>query len=549
MCLFKRYIKTTAKLLPLDNSTSAILQVNCGRCSECIEQKSAEYIFRSYYQAASCIQQGGYVLFDTLTFKDECLPHLSDFSSLLVDKCCDFDFPCFNREYVRNFFKRLRIQLSRSGFDVKNHLKYFLTSEYGTDERYTHRPHHHILFYVSNPELSPLTLSAAISHAWTYGLTDGLPYQPLSYVYNHVYGRMSTSSFDDVITRKVCNYVAKYVCKDSDFFKIVLSRIDILSKYCNFHLDLSNSEFSDNSEYIKFVKRCVSPFHLQSIGFGADFLAFNNLEDVLMTGDIVMPDAKLGKKTLHLPQYFARKLFYDLYYIDGKPKWVLNAQGIAHNRCYVRENISKLAQKFKDWHNSLQEYFGSDNAPDVDLYIRNLLCGRSYEDFASYIMLYRGRVMSRDFHDDFAVTHRKLSFDVDSQIDNIYKSFQSTDVVVNGYDSFYPHNTLYRLFDLVSPDLYGSKHFIYNALYNRDEYFFKPRNLNYSWVLHDFHVRNCEHFDDLFNLYCYSLKDFNVRKDLSYFIKKKKAREINNLSKLLSQHGLSIPSQTFSNVC
>lgn len=94
--------------------------VPCGKCTICQDRRIKEWGFRCHCESAV---SSTIPLFITPSYNDESLP--SDGVS---------------KDDVQRFFKRLRIALERLGYKTK--LRYFLTSEYGSEE-YTNRPHYH----------------------------------------------------------------------------------------------------------------------------------------------------------------------------------------------------------------------------------------------------------------------------------------------------------------------------------------------------------------------------------------------------------------------
>lgn len=126
------------------------MQYTCGKCAGCLSKKRTDWRVRAYYEALGCLRAGGYVLFDTLTMADD---HIKRYSDIFPDMDIPqlLDRHCFSRKDVKDFFKRLRVNLTRAGYDVKDTLRYILTSEYGASETTrgfvnTHRPHYHVLF-------------------------------------------------------------------------------------------------------------------------------------------------------------------------------------------------------------------------------------------------------------------------------------------------------------------------------------------------------------------------------------------------------------------
>ena len=224
MCLNPIKLTNPSKTISMSGGQLFQMEVPCGKCAECLERRKNDWYFRTYYEAKSTFDNGGYVYFDTLTYASEHLPHINDYLKE------EYQFPesenvsCFNLEHYRLFFVRLRRYLTYHGFDVAHNLKYFLTSEYGDDDRYTHRPHYHVLFFVTDPSLEPLDLSRAVNACWQMGRTDGIDWHPYSYVKEHIFGYKYNC--DRVHMQMVCNYVSKYVAKDSVFSSTIQGKLD-----------------------------------------------------------------------------------------------------------------------------------------------------------------------------------------------------------------------------------------------------------------------------------------------------------------------------------
>ena len=242
MCLKPVKIHNRSLTIGQNDWTQYELTVPCGQCAECKKLIRDQWYLRSYWQAKYTFDQNGYVLFDTLTYDDSHLPHLSDHMPSFKNSI--MDFPCFSHEDIRGFFKRLRGNLEYAGFNPKDNLKYFLCSEYGTSEHCTNRPHYHILLFVTDPNLSPEDLSIHIDKAWQKGRTDGVPYRGLSYVINrNVFGPRYNDDIPHM--QAVCGYVMKYVTKDSDFQSRIQYRLNVVmdrlvsEKFCGLQSHIS----------------------------------------------------------------------------------------------------------------------------------------------------------------------------------------------------------------------------------------------------------------------------------------------------------------------
>ena len=115
MCLNPVKIRVNNMYLSNGHLQPLYINVPCGTCAECLGLKREQWYLRNYWQCKECFDKGGYVLFDTLTYCDSDLPHLS----LYIPEAegTSWDYPCFCYDHYRNFMKRLRINLSRGVFE------------------------------------------------------------------------------------------------------------------------------------------------------------------------------------------------------------------------------------------------------------------------------------------------------------------------------------------------------------------------------------------------------------------------------------------------
>ena len=121
-CLKGRYLPTYIK-------------VPCGKCYECVKQKTNQMVARMYLEQKKHSDFGFFV---TLTYDDAHLPFaLCDDGSLL---------PTLNKKDVQDFLKRLRINLTRKGVDISD-FKYFYIGEYGMTNTDNKRPHYHMCVF------------------------------------------------------------------------------------------------------------------------------------------------------------------------------------------------------------------------------------------------------------------------------------------------------------------------------------------------------------------------------------------------------------------
>ena len=394
------------------------LTVPCNKCCECIKAQRDEWYFRSYHQVQDTLAKGGYVYFDTLTYSEEYVPRLSHYVDTKRYKISNMY--CFDHEDIQLFFKRLRRQLQyHCG---SSDFKYFITSEYGSKN--THRPHYHVLFYVTSG-VTPLTFSKMVSKCWQYGRTDGLPYQPVAYIAKHVYGVNlgfgANSSF--AATSAACNYVSKYVTKNAKYRQQLDKRIDMLSRYI------------DDEDTKRLLRRKVDMFHRQSQGFGATYLA-NMLPseiDALGRDEVLMKDKSDIVKSIPIPQYYKRKLYYvNKKRDDGTRYWEKTENGHIHDEHIMQRRIDSRAQCYEQLYCSLQ--------PEYQSYVDKLLKGRKFTDLAIYELFYKDRTRDPDaFIDEFFFFNKSYNYTLTDNEYNLYDWLQfikKTSFVNSANDDF-----------------------------------------------------------------------------------------------------------------
>lgn len=369
------------------------LEVPCGQCAECKEMMRTSWYFRTYYHCKEIYNKNGYVYFDTLTYSTDNLPHVQD----ICDKVSnENNFPCFNVAHYRRFILDLRQYLKRHGYeDVR--MDYFMTSEYGLNPKdgKTFRPHYHILFFIdcsnSDKKLSPYELSELVAKFWKYGRTDGLPYKDHSYVKKHIYGKCYTRDF--VHMRAVCNYVSKYVTKDSDFQGEIERRLLSIFE----ELDDPRMSYHMKKKYkdkYKEIKRSIDQFHRQSHHFGEYFLADPEVDfkEVLKTGMMSMPDKNSIVKHAPLDSYYIRKMFYEKKTDEtGNQYWTLTDLGKRWKLERLLQSIDRMANKYDETFMNIPYWYGSEKADELMNKAVKYLDGRNFKDFAVYLLLYKGK--------------------------------------------------------------------------------------------------------------------------------------------------------------
>lgn len=334
--------------------------------------KRDEYIYRAYWEAKDVWRHNGYIIFDTLTYTDDNLPHINDFVKNPLGLT---NFSCFNNKDYVNFVKRLRSYITRK-WGKHHHIRLFTAGEYGTKEDGTHRPHYHILLYYYNDmgfsNIEPTTMSILIHAKWNKGRTDGI-------IERGPYNFMKERCFDKETTHElnVVRYIAKYTEKDSSFQKTIDERINKIFKYNDYNTRIAKLA----------IKRVVNQYSRIPQKFGAYALDNMNIDEVYNTNQVSYPDTRDIVKRIPLPDYYRRKLYYRLehYQLLGKDltRWILTDYGKQHERdmkmTYFVNTRKKIHHKIlnsKDLEFNNPTELSEIKLANYQLYYRNRISNR-----------------------------------------------------------------------------------------------------------------------------------------------------------------------------
>lgn len=297
--LNKRYLNAaTLKRAPL----KGLFEVPCGQCEQCKTQKVNEWSFRLLEEAKETFRQGGFILFDTLTYNDKHVPNvgkvlfqLGEFSLDVTSSICDM--LCNSKRDVQLFAKRLRAEY-RSPF------RYYLVSEYGNDDRYTHRPHYHALFFFPSPTITAEQASKLIRSAWQNGRTDGIEDKGSKYFYS----KRCFTSFTPYI-QNIILYITKYMNKDYNYYNRVVEPV-----IAYLHKSLDPNKTQKISYALKLrerkIKSHIGNFMLCSKGIGESYLteAHRTFHVKQLLVRLRYPSGKYYG--LPLPRYYVKKFYY-----------------------------------------------------------------------------------------------------------------------------------------------------------------------------------------------------------------------------------------------
>lgn len=298
------------------------LTVPCNNCEACRENVKNDWIIRTYYHWLNFYENGGRVLFVTLSYCWYSMPWVID---------GDFKFMCFSHKDISRFINSVRkfieVHYHVTGID------YIITCEYGHNG--TQRPHYHGLLFFPNDDRLPGTamLKKIIEYYWRGPLyrknkktgkyvreslvknTRGRIPKRMGYVYwSKRYGAEVTCS-------KAAKYVGKYICKDMDFY----NKPDI-KEYLS---------IEGNKEKIK----DKLPRHWQSKSFGLsmlDYILSLPYEEQL---DCIENGISFKTESFRytLPIYIKNKLFFDSKTLET----------VVGNDIYTQRVYSKAGLRFQ----------------------------------------------------------------------------------------------------------------------------------------------------------------------------------------------------------
>lgn len=207
------YGKKPEGIYAVKDCTSRYIKVPCGHCDECIARKQMDLV-----QRVQLLSTDHYVFFATLTYNNECLPHVTTSSGFKIDYADTQDFV--------KVMKRIRFYNL-----FKYPFKYFVVSERGSNYG---RPHFHCMFFFkkidtwSNAELIDFEvyLRKTLLDNWTRNIgCDKKPiYLPMLTYKERFVGGILKRNYDlhlvtsDIRTpdSSVAWYCLKYMLKPDD---------------------------------------------------------------------------------------------------------------------------------------------------------------------------------------------------------------------------------------------------------------------------------------------------------------------------------------------
>lgn len=326
--LNKRYLNAATIQRPVN----AYFDVPCGQCEQCREQRVHSWTFRLLQHANEVLRLGGFIIFDTFTYRSDSVPSVSSVLKRLGYSCPSNvgEILCNNKYDVQCFLKRLRSKLPKSVI-----ISYFLVSEYGDNDQFTHRPHYHALIFVVGFSGTPADFSRLLASCWGLGRTDGVSSRGLKSFLSQRCFTSKTTHLNNIIL-----YIAKYLHKDYNYHnKVIRPLVQWLAPV------LAKSSFDKYSASLirrKLVGN-IENFLLVSKGLGSCYCTECNSLLHVYELNVVYSDSYGHRYKVALPRYYVRKWYYTPY----RDSFILNSLGLLREREVQRSTLVSLRDEFR----------------------------------------------------------------------------------------------------------------------------------------------------------------------------------------------------------
>lgn len=352
------------------------MEVPCGHCSQCQKNKLDSWFVRGYAEYKRVTSKGGFVLFPTLTYDNENLPKWKD------DEF-DFEAPVFDKSHFKSFRSKLRVYLTRAGYDCSgnNTIRYIYCTEYGEKKG---RSHLHCLIFIPF-KISLRTLKHFVRKSWIYGMVR---YSSMGATLNSPNGIL---------------YTTKYMAKDDLWYQTygVQQYLDNLKS--NIKLEKDMFKKISYQKRLSVFKKCM-PHHCQSTGFGS---SLELTDDDFIKGTISSSKLGVYKKdkpfNYLIPQYYYRKYLYDFDKVEKI--FTINERGIKIKQATFNNKIDLIDRSIADilysdtLVNDIKLMFPDEDVSQFKL-LTQLLSTYDSRDIAIYSLCYRHRLLYRNNFED-----------------------------------------------------------------------------------------------------------------------------------------------------
>lgn len=362
------------------------LLVPCGHCPECNAKRSKALQFRMYQEYISCLADGGFCLWQTLTYSERTIHKVNG-------------FPLFSKRDIQLFLKRLRKKLHDNGYNSDGNLKYVVVGEYGEKKG---RPHYHAAFFV-HFKIGPNILDNYIADCWT----------TLDNLYDK---RVSTGFVDNSETSKrivndiaALSYISKYIIKGTHLVKTIqMFKSSHWYCYVNDYLrsksrswdSLQDYELSkiwkdyifSHAYYDEIEPLSFIPPLMQSKGLGLSYLEEIDMRNIFDLIPVTTNSCEVPQ-LYSLPSYYIRKIFYN--YDKNTCRYILNDLGKEYKKQIDKSLLDDMSKNVTiDYplinQLSLQIY-QKEFFKIMSIYIKN---PGDYERFKYYVCYLKDKTIS-----------------------------------------------------------------------------------------------------------------------------------------------------------
>lgn len=467
------------------NSISGDVCVPCGHCEECLNSLRNDHLIRIDSEYNDIIANGGKVLFLTFTYDDYNVPLLKYrivennliFDSIDIDSDIRVSYInssnrigymldnnivySFNKKHIQLYWNYIRKYFERKCNITSDAIKYYIVSEYGSDSRYTQRPHYHCLIFLTKQAIESL-----------YDKNYKTDNQILKFFKSFwIYGNVSASKYGLYVKDNSCvAYCCKYLNKPEQLIKLRIFRklFDYIYKHRS---DIKNYCFKDKSCVDKFninhnykifggicKENCIKTFCLKSM-----YLGFNNSNPLVYAykhgyKNICVSELEKGYKFVinnevrFVPysRYYYKKVLFDFHH----NVYQLNDYGFTYyNQKFIDNFINKYDYivNFRRLYPDYRKILSSLNFSkfNIDIFDKSLDDSLMIQNYIIYSGIIRGRIFEKEIFKSVNKLLYDKKFDVldKAKVMFIYSYghiYQDRDLELSNVENEVPFDLYYR---------------------------------------------------------------------------------------------------------
>lgn len=446
---------------PSGDNQCYFINVPCGKCIECSDAKRNDLFVRASFEYKSMLKAGGIAYFVTLTYANNCLPTFNH-------------RPCFNREDVTNFLRRLRARHFKfcKQFNHSYHgIRYFVTSEYGHE---THRPHYHMVIFCYHP-INEYLIPYLVRSTWHYGIVDVQSLESnigIHYVSKYAGKDINNQQGDTDISAAIKRYKSTLFVQS--WYKAKTEH-NMITTYEDFVHAYKGRDVEFDAWYSTLVKfRQRKQFYLCSKHLGHDALAVAcTVRDCVFGSRISVP---FCSSSYAIPQSFLRRVCNSLLGANYLQRVISAENSLLKSLTKIGTYEKANGVEILDW----ESIFPFDR--DTFIAIPNICiklwsCNVEYDPMTLCWHLRRSHLSARNFFmqnvsfDHSVFLDSKGCYSLESDVEYFKESFDVSDfpftpsISIQMMDNFYRFQSqLPDIINLISKDVYEQK------LKNRREY-------------------------------------------------------------------------------